>query len=578
LLALVARRRRALLAAMMLVGVAGGTRADVSRNIDIGSAPTTTATEPGLFDVDTPDVAAKGSWAISFTGQYESNPMVARWTDTANVEHELALIEQRNAFVVGFGYAITDKLELSARLPMFQQTGQARMAGDPFGVEGADGFSLGDAAVRAKAQVVKGTVGFAGALDVSAPTAKDGQFAGTDLPTAHLQGLLGVRSGRRLTLALNAGFLARQSTQFLLLEQGSELTYGAAVGVRLLDKISIIGEASGALGVVGAEGKVSPVEMTLGVRVRASRAATIGVGGGSGFGKAVGVADMRGFLSLVIAPGGSNIEPVRIIIPPPPRDTGDDDNDGVVNADDACRDDAEDKDGFQDEDGCPDADNDGDGLLDGVDKSPDEAEDKDGFQDEDGCIDADNDGDGVLDVDDKCPMVAEDKDGFNDNDGCDEPDNDNDGVPDVLDQCALEPETINGIDDEDGCPDKGDASIMLMQDRIEVLEPIQFVGATSKLKPTAARVLAQVGATMRAERKLRRVRVTVHVHPRGAGDEALSEKRAEEIRKWLVQWGVEPERIDAKGIGSKRPLVAKTKRGADEINDRVEFIILERGN
>ena len=182
----------------------------------------------------------------------------------------------------------------------------------------------------------------------------------------------------------------------------------------------------------------------------------------------------------------------------------------------------------------------------------------------------------MNDVDDKCPSVAEDKDGFEDNDGCDEPDNDNDGVPDVLDQCALEPETVNGTDDEDGCPDKGDAAVMLMQDRIEVLEPIQFVGLTAKLKPSAAKVLAQVGATMRAERGVKRVRVTVHVHPRGSGDDALSEKRAEEIRKWLVQWGVEPERIDAKGIGSKRPLVAKGKRGAEEINDRVEFIILER--
>ena len=560
---------------LVLVAVTGA-RADVSRNVDLGSAPTTTATEPGLFDVDTPDIAAKGSWALSLTGQHESNPMVARWTDSAMVEHELALIEQRNAFVIGFGYAVTDKLELSARLPMYQQTSQDRMDGDPFGVEGADGFSLGDVAVRAKAQLLEGTVGFAGALDVTAPTAKDGQFAGTDLPTAHVQGLLGIRSGRRLSLALNGGFLARQATQFLLLEQGSELTYGAAVGLRVLDKVAIVGEASGALGVVGAEGKVSPFELTLGLRVRASRAATVAVGGGSGLGKAVGVADLRGFLSLVIAPGGSKIEPVKIIVPPPPRDTRDNDGDGVVNADDACPDDPEDQDGFKDDDGCPDADNDGDGFLDGDDKCPLEAEDKDGFQDDDGCIDGDNDGDGILDVDDKCPNVAEDKDGFEDNDGCDEPDNDKDGVPDVLDQCALEPETINGVDDEDGCPDKGDAAVMLMQDRIEVLEPIQFVGTTSKLKPGAAKVLAQVGATMRAERAVKRVRVTVHVHPRGSGDDALSEKRAEEIRKWLVQWGVEPERIDAKGIGSKRPLVAKGKRGAEEINDRVEFIILER--
>ncbi|MCL4223982.1 MAG: choice-of-anchor D domain-containing protein [Myxococcales bacterium] len=586
LLALAGWRRRrgagaraalaALAAAVVVTAGASSAAADVSRNIDLGAAPASAATEPGLFDVDTPDVAARGSWAFGLAAQYEQNPMVARWRDSASAEHELALIASRTALLLGFGYAVTDRLELSARLPMYQQSGEARMATDPFGVEGAEGFSLGDVAVRAKMQMVAGKVAFAGALDVTAPTARDGQFTGTDLPTAHLQGLLGVKSGRRLSLALNAGFLARQSTQFLLVEQGSELTYGAAVALRVLDKVAVVGEGSGALGVVGAEGKVSPIELTLGLRVRASRAATIGIGGGSGFGKAVGVADVRGFVSLAIAPGGSKIEPVRIIVPPPPRDTGDNDGDGVVNADDACPDEAEDLDGFQDGDGCPDLDNDGDGFADDTDKCPNEAEDMDGFQDDDGCPDPDNDGDGILDVDDKCPNEAEDKDGFQDNDGCDDPDNDGDGIPDVLDQCALEPETINGVDDEDGCPDKGDAAVMLMQDRIEVLEPVQFVGVTARLRPTASKVLAQVGATLRAERGIKRIRVTVHSHPRGPGDEALTQKRADEIRRWLVQWGVEPERIDAKGIGSKRPLVAKGKRGAEEINDRVEFIILER--
>ena len=49
------------------------------------------------------------------------------------------------------------------------------------------------------------------------------------------------------------------------------------------------------------------------------------------------------------------------------------------------------------------ADRDGDGILDNVDRCPDQPEDKDGFQDEDGCPDPDNDGDGILDKDDKCP-------------------------------------------------------------------------------------------------------------------------------------------------------------------------------
>ena len=58
-----------------------------------------------------------------------------------------------------------------------------------------------------------------------------------------------------------------------------------------------------------------------------------------------------------------------------------------VGAADQCPTEAEDKDGFQDEDGCPDADNDADGILDGSDKCPDEAETKNGFEDEDGCAD-----------------------------------------------------------------------------------------------------------------------------------------------------------------------------------------------
>ena len=100
-------------------------------------------------------------------------------------------------------------------------------------------------------------------------------------------------------------------------------------------------------------------------------------------------------------------------------------------------------------------DRDGDGILDDVDKCPDEPEDKDGFEDEDGCPDPDNDKDGILDVDDLCPNEPEDKDGFEDEDGCPDPDNDKDGILDVDDKCPNEPETYNGFEDEDGCPDKG---------------------------------------------------------------------------------------------------------------------------
>ena len=79
---------------------------------------------------------------------------------------------------------------------------------------------------------------------------------------------------------------------------------------------------------------------------------------------------------------------------------------------------AEDFDGFADQDGCPDLDNDQDGIPDVKDLAPDLPEDVDGFEDSDGRPDRDNDGDGITDDKDACPNEAEDFDGDRDVDGC----------------------------------------------------------------------------------------------------------------------------------------------------------------
>lgn len=63
------------------------------------------------------------------------------------------------------------------------------------------------------------------------------------------------------------------------------------------------------------------------------------------------------------------------------------DNDGIPDNQDACPLDREDRDGFEDEDGCPDVDNDRDGVSDRKDKCPDAPETANGFEDEDGCPD-----------------------------------------------------------------------------------------------------------------------------------------------------------------------------------------------
>jgi outer membrane protein OmpA-like peptidoglycan-associated protein len=79
--------------------------------------------------------------------------------------------------------------------------------------------------------------------------------------------------------------------------------------------------------------------------------------------------------------------------PAPPPDTwglrarkerGDRDADGVLNPYDLCLEQPEDRDGFVDDDGCPDPDNDADGVPDVADAAPLEPETSNGFDDGDG--------------------------------------------------------------------------------------------------------------------------------------------------------------------------------------------------
>ncbi len=63
-------------------------------------------------------------------------------------------------------------------------------------------------------------------------------------------------------------------------------------------------------------------------------------------------------------------------------------------------------------------DHDDDGVPDDRDQCPDRAEDRDGFEDDDGCPDIDDDRDEVLDIADKCRLEPETWNGYADDDGC----------------------------------------------------------------------------------------------------------------------------------------------------------------
>lgn len=290
---------------------------------------------------------------------------------------------------------------------------------------------------------------------------------------------------------------------------------------------------------------------------------------------------------------------------PSPRDR---DGDGIPDWADACPDEPEDFDGFEDSDGCPDPDNDGDGIPDindecpntpGVperngcpdwdankqdrdgdgipdhlDKCPDEPEDFDGFEDEDGCPDPDNDGDGILDVNDMCPNDPEDFDGFEDEDGCPDHDNDNDRIPDVRDACPNEPETYNGFEDDDGCPDQGD--VVVTKTDIQILKKIYFEYNSDKIKSESFPILDAVATTIINNPQIGSIEIEGHADERGSDEYnlRLTQRRAAAVKAYLIRKSVPGRQLKSAGYGEYCPIDKAQNEEAFEMNRRVEFKIV----
>lgn len=249
------------------------------------------------------------------------------------------------------------------------------------------------------------------------------------------------------------------------------------------------------------------------------------------------------------------------------------DGDGITDALDKCPDVPEDRDGNQDDDGCPETeDRDGDGVMDPDDGCPDIP----GPVDNKGCPYGDRDGDGILDKDDKCPDAPEDKDQFEDEDGCPDPDNDGDGILDPNDKCPLIPENMNGFEDEDGCPDQKLELVEINREtkKIEIKQKVFFDTGKATIKSVSFRLLNEVAQVIRANPTMR---VLVEGHTDNVGSDAtnmrLSQARSESVKTYLVGQGVESERLEAQGFGEDRPIDSNRTKAGRERNRRVEFTI-----
>ena len=226
----------------------------------------------------------------------------------------------------------------------------------------------------------------------------------------------------------------------------------------------------------------------------------------------------------------------------------DTDKDGIQDSEDACPEEA----GTKELNGCPD--NDGDGIINKEDACPDDK----GTKMMNGCPDAD--GDGVADKDDKCPTVA----GAKDNAGCPWPDTDGDGVADKDDKCP----TVAGTVANNGCPEVSEEAIKKLNDYAKTI--LFDTGKFSFQKQTFP-VLKAITAILK-EYPTAKFSIEGHTDNVGKADfnQKLSDGRANAVKQYLIDNGIDPFRLTSKGFGMDNPIdTNKTAKGRAN-NRRVE--------
>lgn len=483
---------------------------------------------------------------------------------------------------------------------------------------GLSGQGIGNVGLHFKTRLLKTSqsphigLGVIGSVYLPTPSGSDKRFLGSSSTTPQVIGILDKEFGRQsqFRVALNGGIRFRDAVTYtdndasggtprtnLSVTASSEVPFGLGLAYAIaVQKVDVVAELFGSIPLDNAV-NYQPLEAIGGLKLYLARNSFLSFGAGRGLVPNKGAnPDLRAFIGIIFEPNigdrdGDGIKDDVDKCPDDPEDRDgfedddgcpdpDNDKDGIPDVDDKCPNDPEDINGFEDEDGCPDGkknDRDGDGIPDDVDKCPDDPEDKDGFEDADGCPDPDNDKDGIPDVDDLCPNEPEDKDGFKDEDGCPDPDNDKDRILDKDDKCPNDPETYNGFEDEDGCPDRG--RVVVTDTSIEILDMVYFEYDKAIIMKKSYPILDAVAATLQGNPGINLIEIQGHTDERG--DDAynldLSDRRAKSVREYLISKGVDANRLTAQGYGETQPLDRNHNEAAWAKNRRVAFLILKRG-
>ncbi|MCR9163338.1 MAG: OmpA family protein [Nannocystaceae bacterium] len=183
---------------------------------------------------------------------------------------------------------------------------------------------------------------------------------------------------------------------------------------------------------------------------------------------------------------------------------------------------------------------------------------------------SDRDGDRIIDRDDYCPDVY----GPGPR-GCPQvciDDNDGDGLENPVDACPDEPESRNGFEDKDGCPDEVPPEL---EELAGIMEGITFDTDKDTIKPASKNTIDNAVDVMKRYPDIK-VRITGHTDSQGGyrHNVDLSRRRAESVRRYMVDAGIAGDRIETRGVGPDEPIATNETAAGRALNRRIVFTVL----
>jgi len=353
----------------------------------------------------------------------ETSQVVPAWTPAASIlipygqsvhpssRGDIA-VDRRTATHVLAALGLANWAELGFDLPLIVNQTARREAGQL--TAPAPISAVGDLRLGAKGTILRTPrrgLGAGLAFDVTAPTGDPSAFAGWGKVSYLPQLLIEHRTAMNILVGANLGYWARPEIHQAGESFGDAITYRAAVRVPLptLAQLSAVAEMDGNIAVT--KGARHPLSLLAGLRYQLRSGVILSAYGGGAPIQAIGVPAVQAIASVQYAPPkmlrterafvrsqrpgavawarrrDSLRAPIERAEPTEGRDPKDRDGDEILVMLDKCPGVAEDRDGFEDADGCPELDNDRDSLRDEIDLCRDAPELINGYLDQDGCPD-----------------------------------------------------------------------------------------------------------------------------------------------------------------------------------------------